>query len=282
MEFFRAGEAILRSTQPLLPFLAPSAYRSPRRLGGIARHCGRQSSAATSSRTLSTSSCRHQEETSRRQDNDDRASQHATQTGADFSALLDSAIDGSKGVPTASTGRPSHFKSAFQQRENRTPAPSTTRIPTRTQPPPSSAEEFINDMFAKSATSTPPQSNSFGRTGPLDTDGIFGVVPGSRQDVARARPPPPPPQAAPMKLDSSVGRTIHVNADKGIDVGRAFRMLEQRCAQNSVKRDFMRQRFHERPGLKRKRLKQERWRRRFKEGFRETVAMVGRMKKQGW
>ena len=73
-----------------------------------------------------------------------------------------------------------------------------------------------------------------------------------------------------------------VNENRNMDVGRAFRTLDQQLARNSVRRDMMRQRFHERPGLKRKRLKSERWRKRFKEGFRATVGMVQRLKKQGW
>ena len=100
------------------------------------------------------------------------------------------------------------------------------------------------------------------------------------------RPATPAPayvqEESPVKLNSSVGRTIKVDTSRGMDVGRAFRSLEMKCAQNSVKRDFMRQRFHERPGLKRKRLKSERWRKRFKEGFRGTVAMVKKMRAQGW
>jgi len=98
-------------------------------------------------------------------------------------------------------------------------------------------------------------------------------------------PPPPVPQEArelPIRLGPTAGRTVSVNNDRGMDVGRAFRTLEVQCARNAVRRDFMRQRFHERPGLKRKRLKGERWRRRFKEGFQGVVKLVQKMKKQGW
>jgi hypothetical protein len=55
---------------------------------------------------------------------------------------------------------------------------------------------------------------------------------------------------------------------KGVDLGRGFRVLEINCQRNQERGDFMRQRFHERPGLKRKRLHSLRWRKRFKEGFR--------------
>jgi small subunit ribosomal protein MRP21 len=73
----------------------------------------------------------------------------------------------------------------------------------------------------------------------------------------------------PLKLNSSTGRHVKVDPDRKMDVGRAFRSLEILCARNSVKRDFMR-------------LKSERWRKNFKAGFKETVKLVMKMKKQGW
>ncbi|KAF2721410.1 hypothetical protein K431DRAFT_284792 [Polychaeton citri CBS 116435] len=94
--------------------------------------------------------------------------------------------------------------------------------------------------------------------------------------------PPPTLTPSPVKLGPSVGRTVNIDPARGFDASRAFRQLEMNCNRNGVKRHAMRQRFHERPGLKRKRLHSERWRRRFKEGFRETVKMVQRMKRQGW
>jgi predicted transcriptional regulator len=53
-------------------------------------------------------------------------------------------------------------------------------------------------------------------------------------------------------------------------------------ARNRVKRDFQMQRFHERGGLKRKRLKSERWRARFKIGFDATCKRVTELTKKGW
>lgn len=92
----------------------------------------------------------------------------------------------------------------------------------------------------------------------------------------------PEPETSNVKLDPTVGRHIRVDNNRGMDVGKAFRTLEMLCSRNSVRKDFMRQRFHERPGLKRKRLKSERWRRNFKKAFKETVGMVVRMRRQGW
>jgi ribosomal protein S21 len=80
----------------------------------------------------------------------------------------------------------------------------------------------------------------------------------------------------------TVGRTIEVNPEKGGDFGRALRGLSILCAVNKIKQDKQRQRFHERPGLKRKRLKSERWRRLFKQSFKAAISRVREMKRKGW
>ncbi|KAI9876104.1 MAG: hypothetical protein M1830_007337 [Pleopsidium flavum] len=85
-----------------------------------------------------------------------------------------------------------------------------------------------------------------------------------------------------MRLGPSVGRSVPIDTERGIDLGRGFRVLEMNCMRNSVRGDFMRQRFHERPGLKRKRLHSSRWRKRFKAGFRAVVAKVEDMRRRGW
>jgi small subunit ribosomal protein MRP21 len=61
-----------------------------------------------------------------------------------------------------------------------------------------------------------------------------------------------------------------------------LRTLEVLCARNRIKQDFNRQKFHERPGLKRKRLATERWRKDFKQRFRGVVGRVGDLRVQGW
>jgi small subunit ribosomal protein MRP21 len=76
------------------------------------------------------------------------------------------------------------------------------------------------------------------------------------------------------------GRTIHVS--KGADVARSIKLLNMQCAANRVRQDVQTQRFHERPGLKRKRLKSERWQRRFKKGFKATCKRVDELRRQGW
>lgn len=80
----------------------------------------------------------------------------------------------------------------------------------------------------------------------------------------------------------TVGRTIEISPERGIDFAGALRSLDRTCRVNGVRRDLARQRFHERPGMKRKRLKSERWRKLFRESFNATVARVKEMRRKGW
>ena len=57
--------------------------------------------------------------------------------------------------------------------------------------------------------------------------------------------------------------------------------LQRLVAENKVKSDAHRQKFHERKGLKKKRLRSERFRKRFKEGFKKMVGVVLDMRRQG-
>jgi len=88
------------------------------------------------------------------------------------------------------------------------------------------------------------------------------------------------PKEAPMRLAPELGRTVYVSG--GVDQARAFQLLNALCRRNQVAALFARQRFHERPGKKRKRLRSERWRKRFREGFLATTKRVRELAKQGW
>ena len=69
------------------------------------------------------------------------------------------------------------------------------------------------------------------------------------------------------RLTATTGRTVELDPKRGRDIVRGLSMLGSLVARNKIKRDFQMQRYHERPGLKRKRLKSERWRARFKKEF---------------
>ncbi|KAL2132415.1 hypothetical protein VTI74DRAFT_3813 [Chaetomium olivicolor] len=83
-----------------------------------------------------------------------------------------------------------------------------------------------------------------------------------------------------MRLRPSTGRTIEVKGN--VDLARGLRLLQRSVAQNRIQRDLRLQRAHERPALKRKRMKRERWQVRFKDGFKATIARAMELKKQGW
>ncbi|KAI2628434.1 hypothetical protein GGS21DRAFT_243606 [Xylaria nigripes] len=84
----------------------------------------------------------------------------------------------------------------------------------------------------------------------------------------------------PIRMVPRTGRTVHVK--NNVDVARSFKLLATQVSQNRLRQSFYSQRFHERPGMKRKRLKSERWQKRFKRGFKATVARVRELTAQGW
>jgi len=89
---------------------------------------------------------------------------------------------------------------------------------------------------------------------------------------------PDPYKDTKLRLKPSLGRTVRVVSD----VSRAFRMLEKKCSDNSVRMDETAQRFHVRRGQRKKLLRMKRWRALFKEGFIAECDKIRRMRKQGW
>lgn len=84
------------------------------------------------------------------------------------------------------------------------------------------------------------------------------------------------------RLNPSYGRSVELDPSRGRDIVRGIGMLGSLMGRNRVKYDFNKQRFHERPGLKRKRLASERWRARFKKGFSHVTARVSELTRKGW
>jgi hypothetical protein len=85
-----------------------------------------------------------------------------------------------------------------------------------------------------------------------------------------------------LKLGPTLGRQVHVEPEKGVDLGAAIRVLEATCNANQIKQQANAQRFHVRKGMKRKELRRSRWRKLFKFSFNETVKKIQRMQAQGW
>lgn len=272
MEFRRAGEALLRTQSSILPFLAPAITRQSLRartayMAGNARHLSTPTKS-TSTRCFSTSLRRFAA-------NDDTNS--ATPKDP-WDSLLNATLDRTKGVSTTSQQRTSKFKSSSAQDAHRvSPAPDTSGT--------NSFEDLLSRFGPAHRT---PGSRNPSSPASSRSDFTRGLDIGRMMDPlgntagTSVRGPAALPQPLEVRLGPSLGRSVAINPNRGIDVGRAFRSLEIACARNKVRQDFGRQRFHERPGLKRKRLKSERWRVRFKEGFRGMVKMVNQMRKKGW
>ncbi|KAI5777782.1 hypothetical protein EDC01DRAFT_676985 [Geopyxis carbonaria] len=90
-------------------------------------------------------------------------------------------------------------------------------------------------------------------------------------------PPSALAEARLPKMGPTAGRSVPVT----VDLRQAFMRLRSVISQNRVRQDFQKQRFHETAGNKRKRLRSERHRRRFKEGFKRMVNVAMQMKKMG-
>ena len=84
------------------------------------------------------------------------------------------------------------------------------------------------------------------------------------------------------RLNPTYGRSVELDASRGRDIVRGIGMLGSLVARNKIKRDFQTQRYHERGGLKRKRLNSERWRRRFNLGFKHITGRVIELTRKGW
>ena len=135
-------------------------------------------------------------------------------------------------------------------------------------------------VFGENFSQTGPrQTFQFKRAG-LDLDSMTGLPMPSldRKAVAFTEPEK---QSFP-RLNPAYGRTVLLDDERGRDLPRGLNLLGASMARNKVRADFMRQKFHERGGLKRKRLKSERWRARFKLGFNEVTARVAELTRKGW
>ncbi|KAF2684353.1 hypothetical protein K458DRAFT_388821 [Lentithecium fluviatile CBS 122367] len=126
-----------------------------------------------------------------------------------------------------------------------------------------------------------PGAGGMHRRKPLDLNTMDGL-----SDLFNEPVPPVPeiPESEKNypRLNPSYGRQINLDLSRGRDLVRGINMLGSLTARNKVKADFMKQRFHERPGLKRKRLKSERWRARFKIGFQNVTSRVTELTRKGW
>lgn len=81
-------------------------------------------------------------------------------------------------------------------------------------------------------------------------------------------------------LGTRTGRTVHVGGR--VDAAQAFALVGVMCSRNNVFGDFHKQKFHERPGLRRKRIAMESRHAVYRRNKRATVDRVEKLVKMGW
>lgn len=85
-----------------------------------------------------------------------------------------------------------------------------------------------------------------------------------------------------LKLGPELGRQVHVDPDRGVDLAAALRNLQINCAVNRIRGQANFQKFHVRRGQRTKDQRRERWRKLFKFSFQKTVGKIQKMRAQGW
>jgi hypothetical protein len=85
-----------------------------------------------------------------------------------------------------------------------------------------------------------------------------------------------------LKLGPTLGRQVHVEPERGIDLAAAIRKLQMTINSDKIKVQSFDQKYHMRKGMRRKLLRRMRWRKLFRFSFQETVKKIQRMQAQGW
>ena len=285
MELRRIGDVLLRSrASPLLPFLAPSipsAWLSLPSHGQLLTAttktplCPRRFVSCTSSpQASSPAAALHPEEDEDNPplepSNGNPASDSQPAPGNSRLELVDKLVDEtlSGRTPVTAHTRTSRFKSPSAQAENRRETSADAAKSAWEVFAPRSDRDRRNSSFDTSKMLTP-----------NDPSSLQSISDSMRSSLVKRNVPLAPRT---IRLSPSVGRSVEVDPNKGVNFAAGLTKLDIILKQNKVKSDFNKQRFHERPGLKRKRLKSERWRRRFKDGFKAIISKVETMRRQGW
>ncbi|KAK1752357.1 hypothetical protein QBC47DRAFT_390335 [Echria macrotheca] len=169
--------------------------------------------------------------------------------------LLPNAVRTFSGTPITNRGSPSAIERLRQSLVKRSPGQSSnSALPPR--PPAPSILDVVDEIRADSESTFKP----------FDKDEFLSKYATKKKEPA-------------LRLVPQTGRTINVSRG---DPAHALRVLDGLVKRNAVRRELALQRFHERPALKRKRQKRERWRKRFGEGVRAAIARTLSLKQQGW
>lgn len=214
------------------------------------------------------------------------AQRHISNTGSDPAAPR-ARVETSETAttPEVAASSPRSSTSAASAIDSLFPGPTSSNRSPTTPDPSNQIDRVFGANFSKPAS----RRGRVARSPVLDFSSMEMPTDGIANPSFANKPPPSTlaqQQAATFenypRLNPAYGRAVSLDVSRGRDLVRGIGMLGSLLARNKVKADMNRQRFHERGGLKRKRLNSERWRARFKEGFRAMTARVSELTKKGW
>lgn len=166
--------------------------------------------------------------------------------------------------------------------QTNTSASSDTPKPTQAQPTKTVASDF-DEILNKLDLGNRSTLNSKGEPRRVFSDAVSRSVGGVGSQTFKDRAAQQlASRKLELKLGPTLGRQVHVEPERGVDLPAAIRQLEITCSVNKIKANAHEQKFHKRKGAVRKELRRTRWRKLFRFSFQETVKKIQRMQAQGW
>ena len=282
MEVRCIGEALLKSTtSPLLSFLAPAVFPKCRPIPSatLSRYTSLRRQRFFSAQTQH----KAEEPPPTRLSRKPRMPSKPSKPQANLSEIFDRSGDRQPPsiVPSATPGNTDmkpRINAKFDELFPRKNGPSTSSSPSSATDVENAYRDFLNPSGSGvrsgsiAGSMLMPSASDSSSTTQRQVNGnlLFGNERAAQRNKRTVRPRP------------TVGRTIEVEERMGVDFGQAVKKLSMLLVNNRVRQDQRMQKYHERAGAKRKRLKRERWRRYFKEGFNATIGRVKQMRRQGW
>ncbi|KEY64207.1 hypothetical protein S7711_03496 [Stachybotrys chartarum IBT 7711] len=167
--------------------------------------------------------------------------------------------------------------------------PPNEAFPPPPPPPSSSAKPSVDVSAKKDPPATPHRYDATDPNaqapGPVPVD-VMAIISAKSARYGESSSIQDPMSRPKVRTKAVLGRTIFVGNNFGPTaaptVSLALNSLNRLVRSEQISSKFYAQRFHERKGLKRKRLAMTRWRKRFKDGFKATVNRVLELKRQGW
>lgn len=169
-----------------------------------------------------------------------------------------------------------------------TPAPQTAEQSTTeskdTKGPVSDFEEILNNLdLSKRSQPKAPIVTTINNRRRVFSDSVSrAVTDGVGQQAWREQAAQLANRKPELKLGPTLGRQVHVEPERGVDLAAAIRNLQVTVNANKIKQQYHEQKFHVRKGAQRKQLRRTRWRKLFRFSFQETVKKIQRMQAQGW